>query len=73
VSVCFKLRRCSDGSYAKFTKSIFVISNPVYVLQFDLKKLTAKGKGRPVTCHADIDRGNRDIAQPMLNLDARWR
>jgi hypothetical protein len=73
VSACFKLRRCSDDSYAEFTKSIFVISNPVYVLQFDLRKFTAKGKGRPVTCHADVDRRNRGIAQPMLNLNARWR
>ena len=73
MSVCFKLRHCSDGSHAKFTKSIFEISNPVYVLQFDLRKFTAEGKGHPVTCHADIDRGNRGTAQPMLNLDARWR
>ena len=73
MSVCFKLRRCSDGSYAEFTKSTYVISNPVYVLQFDLRKFSAKGKGRPVTCHANIDKGNRGIAQPMLNLDVRWR
>ena len=46
MSVCFKLRRCSDGIYAEFTKSIFVISNPVYVLQYDLRKFTAKGVGR---------------------------
>jgi len=34
---------------------------------------TAKGKGRPVTCNANIVRGKRGIAQPMFNLDARWR
>ena len=32
---------------------------------------TAKGKGRPVTCHSGIVRGNRGVVQPMLNHDAR--